>query len=263
MRPATLVQVPFMCGDGSHPAAVGPAQVARAAGLPTTVVDPVGDGDGSLRVNRGLAAAVRGVVADGALPLVIAGSCDASLGVLAGRPEGDCGIVWLDAHGDFNTPASSESGFLPGMSLAIAVGHCHRERWAQVGGAPVAESAVVLLGVRDLSPDAERERLEASAVTAVPPGADAVAALDALAGRTRDVYLHVDLDAFDPAVAPGIVDDPVPGGLSRADGERIVRAVVERFAVRAATIATYVPARDRNDRTLDLVLDLIELLRRA
>jgi arginase len=263
MRPAMLVQVPFMCGDGSHPAAAGPARVARAAGLPSVVVDGGGDGDESLRVNRQLSDVVRGVVAAGALPLVVAGSCDASLGVLAGRPEGDCGIVWLDAHGDFNTPASSQSGFLPGMSLAIAVGDCHRERWAQVGGAPVAEGTVVLLGVRDLSPDAERERLAASAIAAVPPGGDAIAALDALARRTRYVYLHVDLDAFDPAVAPGIVDDPVPGGLSRADGERIVRAVVDRFAVRAATIATYVPARDRDDRTLALVLDLIELLRRA
>jgi arginase len=259
VRPATLVQVPFMCGDGSHPAAAGPARVAGAAGLPSVVVEAVGGGEASLRVNRGLAAAVRGA---STLPVVVAGSCDASLGVLAGIDDAGCGVVWLDAHGDFNTPESSASGFFPGMSLAIAVGHCHRERWAQVGGAPVAEDAVVLVGVRDLSPAAERERLEASAITAVPPGEDTITALDALARRTRAVYLHVDLDAFDPAVAPGIVDDQVPGGLSRADGEQIVRAVVERFAVRAATITTYVPERDRDDRTLGLVLDLIELLRR-
>jgi arginase family enzyme len=75
------------------------------------------------------------------------------------------------------------------------------------------------------------------------------------------VYVHVDLDAFDPAVAPGIVDEPVPGGLSGADGELIVREVLDRFELRAATIATYAPARDRDDRTLRLALRLIELLR--
>jgi arginase family enzyme len=62
-------------------------------------------------------------------------------------------------------------------------------------------------------------------------------------------------------VAPGVVDEPVPGGLSGADGDHIVNAVLERFDVRAATIATYAPPRDRDDRTLRLALGLIELLR--
>ena len=109
-----------MCGDSSHPAAAGSERVARGSGLPSVVVEPGATGDASLRVNHGLASAVRAVAGAGELPLVIAGSCDASLGVLAGVGAG-CGIVWLDAHGDFNTPASTESGFLPGMSLAIAV----------------------------------------------------------------------------------------------------------------------------------------------
>ena len=65
---------------------------------------------------------------------------------------------------------------------------------------------------------------------------------------------------FDPEVAPGTVDDPVPGGLSVGDGERVVCAVLEGFAVRAATFATYVPARDPDGRTLDLQVRLVELL---
>jgi arginase len=265
VRAASLVQVPFMCGDREHPGGAGAGRVAAAAGLPSVVVEPVGPGDASLRVNRGLAAAVRDAPG-GALPLVVAGSCDASLGALAGIDDTDCGVVWLDAHGDFNTPESSESGFFPGMSLAVVVGHCHRDRWRAVGGTPVAEDATVLLGVRDLSPAAERERLQASAIQVVPwrdarADGDVVEALDALRDRVSSVYLHVDLDAFDPSVAPGIVDEPVPGGLSDADGELIVRAVLERFGVPAATIATYAPARDPDDRTLRLALRLIELLR--
>jgi arginase len=152
------------------------------------------------------------------------------------------------------------------MTLATVVGHCHRDRWAQIGAvSAVAEDVTALIGVRDLSPDAERERLQASAVETVGwrdglPERDPLVALDDLARRVDEVYLHVDLDAFDPAVAPGVVDDPVPGGLSAGDGEAIVRAVLQRFEVRAGTLATYLPAHDRDGRTLDLQLRLIELL---
>jgi arginase len=268
-----------MSGDATHPASAGPRRCAEAArGLLTargaafdsaTVEVALADTDAAAapwRVNDGVASAVRQAAAAGRLPLVLAGSCDAALGVLAGLPASTQGVVWLDAHGDFNTPESSVSGFFPGMTLATVVGHCHRERWAQIGRAsPIAESATALLGVRELSPAAERRRLAASAIETVPwrsgkPRRDPFAALDALAERVEEVYLHVDLDAFDLEVAPGIVDDPVPGGLSLADGELVVRAVLERFDVRAATLATYVPARDPDGVTLDLQLRLIDRL---
>jgi arginase len=87
-----------------------------------------------------------------------------------------------------------------------------------------------------------------------------LAALDKLATRVSTVYLHIDFDGFAPQVAPGIADEPVPGGLSREDAEAIVRATAERFRIKAATLATYSPARDRDDRTLRLGLRLLELL---
>ncbi len=123
----------------------------------------------------------------------------------------------------------------------------------------------MLLGVRDLSPAAERERLERSAIRVVEwregrPQDDVAPALDRLATRVRDVYVHIDLDAFAPELAPGIADEPVPGGLSLTDGETIVGAVAERFDIRAATIATYAPQRDEDERTLRLAVRLIELI---
>jgi arginase len=268
-----------MAGDGAHPASAGPRRCVAAArealaarGVAfdsATVQVALGDADAASapwRVNDGVASAVRRAVGADRLPIVLAGSCDAALGVLAGLPGPACGVVWLDAHGDFNTPESSVSGFFPGMALATVVGHCHGERWAQIGrAAPVAEAATALIGVRDLSPAAERRRLAASAVETVAWRSgrrrrDPIAALDALAERVDAVYLHIDLDAFDPAVAPGIVDEPVPGGLSLRDAELVVRGVLERFDVRAATLATYVPARDPDGMTLDLQLRLLELL---
>jgi arginase len=281
VRTPCLIQVPFMSGDATHPASVGPRRAiesarellgARGVSFACATVDVVADrvasdgATGSWRVNERVASTVRQAVAAGQLPLVLAGSCDAAPGVLAGFEHSRCGAVWLDAHADFDTPESSASGLLPGMSLATVVGHCHAERWAQIGDAtPIAESATLLLGVRELSPAAERKRLKASEVEAIAwregrARRDPIRALDALAGRVAEVYLHIDLDAFDPEVAPGIVDDPVPGGLSLRDGELVVRAVLERFRVRAATLATYVPARDPDGRTLDLQLRLVELL---
>jgi arginase len=277
-----LLQVPYMLGDESHAAAAGPAryleagasELLRAKGLEVAVEQVERGGGGpfsdapaaSLAVNLALAEAVRRAVAAERLPLVLAGSCDASLGVLAGFDHARCGVVWIDAHADFNTPESSVSGFFPGMSAAVIAGHCHRELWAETGDAtPVAEEAMLMLGVRELSPEAERERLERSAIRVVPwhggrPEGDVDSALDDLAGLAEDVYLHVDNDALDPATAPGIVDEPVPGGLSLDQMEEILRGVTSRFRVRAAALTTFTPARDEDDRTLRAGLRVLDLL---
>jgi arginase len=217
-------------------------------------------------VNRQLAEAVGNATRANELPIVIAGSCNAALGVLAGFEHIECGAVWLDAHADFNTPESTASGFFPGMSLAVVAGHCYRNYWAQIGdNTPLEEHAIALFGVRDLSPDKERVRLAQSNIRVVgwtdgKPNGDVEAPLDELRRRVTDVYLHVDFDAFAPEVAPGVADEPVPGGLSRDDAERIIRGTTERFRVRAVTLATYTPERDVDDATLELALSLLSVL---
>ena len=75
-----------------------------------------------------------------------------------------------------------------------------------------------------------------------------------------EVYLHIDNDAFDPHTAPGVVDDPVPGGLSMSDMEHAVAAVASRLRIAAVTLATYTPRNDRDDRTLNAGLRVLELL---
>ena len=282
MTDVALVQVPYMLGDESHGSAAGPAKyleggatdLLRAKGLGVAAEQverrgraPFRDAPAaSLAVNLELAEVVRRAIAVQRLPLVLAGSCDASLGILAGFDHARCGVVWIDAHADFNTPESSVSGFFPGMCAAVIAGHCHRELWAETGDAtPVAEQAMLMLGVRELAPEAERQRLDRSAVRVVPwrggrPEDDVDAALHDLAGLVEDVYLHVDNDSFDPAVAPGIVDEPVPGGLSLDQMEEIVRGVTSRFRIRAAALTTFTPARDEGDRTLLAGLRVLDLL---
>jgi arginase len=277
----SLIFVPFMAGDAAHPVAAAPDQYARAGiesllagkGVAAThrrvqVRPGVGAGvaSASLAVNHGVYLAVRSAISMARLPIVLAGSCDAAIGVMAGLGRGRCGIVWIDAHADFNTPQSSASGFFPGMSLAVVTGHCYRELLASLGGRPpIPEQLVVLAGVRSLSPPAEARRLQRSAIHAIPwkqgrPQGDIASRLDQLAGQVDEVYLHIDNDALDPHTAPGIVDEPVPGGLSLAQMEDIVQAVTARLPIAAATIATYTPARDQQDRTLLADLRIIELL---
>lgn len=274
-----LILLPSTCGDERHGASKGPESYieAGAKGLLATkgvacTVRRVERGipfrdsaNSSLMDCKQVAEIVREATSKGHFPLVLAGSCDVSKGILAGFEHTHCGVIWIDAHGDFNTPESTISGFFPGMSLAVIAGHCYRNYWAQIGDSnPISEEAILLLGVRDLDP-AEHERLEHSAIQMVrwhegKPQADVVAALDSLATRVREVYLHIDMDAFDPQVAPGIVDHPVPGGLSLQDMDGIIPAVASRFRIRAAALATYNPERDREKRTLKAGLRIIELL---
>jgi arginase len=276
--PICLIQVPYMIGDERHGASKGPARYAQAAmdllaerkiGVTTARVErgePFRDSVSASRaVNQQLARLVRCAMAEGHLPLVLAGSCDASMGTLAGFEHARCGVIWFDAHGDFNTPDSTISGFFAGMSLAVITGHCYRNLWSRTGNStPIAESATLLLGVRDLDP-AERERLLSSAIQVVAwhdgkPVGDVFAALDNLAARVQEVYVHIDLDALDPGVVPGIVDFPVPGGLSLEDLEKILRAAVARFYIRAATLTTFDPDFDHEEKTLRAGLRIVEVL---
>jgi arginase len=267
----SLIEVPAMAGDPSHPAAAGPGELADrfVAERPETtrrkVEIPRFGGDhraASLEVCGRIAHLVQRAQEAGRRPLVLAGSCDVAPGVLAGLRDPGVNVVWVDAHADFNTPASSESGFWPGMALAVVCGDCGHDVWAELRARPIAPSRVALVGVRDFSPPAEKERLAASGVTVLEwrcgsPREPLEDFLEKLANRPGRIYLHLDLDALDPAVAPGVVDSPASGGLSCRQLEAVLEALSGRVA--ACTIATYVPALD-DGRTRAAALDAMKRL---
>ena len=114
-------------------------------------------------VNGALADAVQAAGARGALPVVAGGNCNVALGMTAGIGAGETAVVWFDAHGDYNTPATTPSGFLDGMPLAIACGVAHPEAWALARGDAVDPRACVHAGGRDLDPG----ELEGFAATGV------------------------------------------------------------------------------------------------
>jgi arginase len=202
----------------------------------------------SFDVVRAVAERARDAAQTGAFPLALAGNCMTSIGVVAGLGR-DVGVVWLDAHADFNTPETTTSGFADGMGLSILTGSGWEAMRAAVPGyRPVSDANVALVSVRDVDP-AERERLDRSRVAVLEPReVDAIGpVLDDLRTRVSDVYLHLDLDALDPSEGranPFAVD----GGLSAAEVERVVRAVGERLRIRAASLTAYDPAADPEGR---------------
>jgi arginase len=242
---------------GAGPAALLPGLRARleAAGHRTgarVVEAPPASLPAEIRtafeLSRALARDVARTVANGRLPIVLAGNCGTALGTVAGLGPAPTGVVWFDAHADFNTPDTSTSGFLDGMALAMVTGRCWSPLAASVRGfEPVAEEHVVLVGARDLDP-AEAEQLGRSRVARVSVAgleAELATALDALRPCVARVYLHIDLDVLDPR--DGRANPfPAPDGLRVSDLVVAASRIAQRIPVGAAALTAYDPTYDQD-----------------
>jgi arginase len=278
--PVRLVETPYDSGHGDARMGAGPRALAAAGAadrlrrrghrVAEQVLTPAGDWRAELatafELQRLVSEAVAEARAAGEVPLLLAGNCNTTLGVLAGMSGTGrrLGLVWLDAHGDFNTPEADTSGFLDGHGLAMAVGRCWRSLTARVPGfEPLAERDVVLVGARDLSA-AQVEVLEGSSVAWLRPAQardpDAVAAaIDALAQRVDALHFHVDLDVHDPSIAPAN-GYAAPDGLSAVEVLQVLRLAAARLPVVSGALASWDPAYDVEGRMRDTALDLLEAL---
>jgi arginase len=247
-----LIAVPWHL-DEHIPAFPIPANVTETI-CPALAAGP---GPGRMTV---LHQAVAGAVARAARPLLLSGDCPAALGAVAGlqRRFRDVAVVWLDAHGDFNTPAITISGYLGGMPLAMLTGRAPELFGDALGLRPVADTSVVLAGARDLDP-AERDALTVSQVRRVP--ADPAAITSALDGFGRaPVYLHLDVDVIDSAQLPGLRFPSRPGP-SLTQIEECLAAVCAAADVRAACIAcAWLPDRVGDQSTRDAITRLARAL---
>lgn len=200
---------------------------------------------------RKLAGRVGATAQRGAFPLVLAGNCNTCVGTLAGLGPDPIGIIWLDGHGDFNTPETTISGFLDGMGLAVATGRC----WGKLadslpGFRPVPIQAAALLGWRNLDP-LERVAIQGTPAAQVElaairrQGVEAALgpALDQIARSVGRVYLHLDVDVLDPAATPSNHLAP-PGGLTLDELHVALAAVHRRLYVAGAALTAYDPALD-------------------
>lgn len=155
---------------------------------------------------RGLAAEVGSALAAGRVPLLVANTCAASIASLpvAAAKYPEAVVLWIDAHGDFNTPDTTESGYLGGMALAGACG-----LWDTGHGGAVDPRNVLLVGARDIDA-AEQVLLRDAGVTILPPErATAETVQEFVAGR--QVWIHVDWDVLEPGYIPAAYK--IPAGL--------------------------------------------------
>ena len=263
-------------GNGpGHLLAHGAADALASAGATVTVrevelderflASGSGEGDAGFELMRLVADEVRRARRAGAFPVLLAGSCFNGVGVVAGLEEPAPGVVWLDAHSDFNEPASSLEGYLDGMGLAILTGSAWQAMRERVLAAPaVPEQRVVLAGARSFEPP-EVERLAGSAIVKLP--ADELAAPDRLlaaieAIEPSGVYLHIDLDVLDEAVA-GVNVYSAAGGLDADQLDALVGELVRRAPVRAVSLTAYDPACDPDDRVPGIARQLLETVAAA
>jgi arginase len=210
-----------------------------------------------------VASRVKEAVEDGAFPVLLSGSCFAGLGVVTGLVEESPGVVWFDAHADFNTPDSTIEGYFDGMGLAILTGGAWRALADQSGIATLPESAVLLAGARDFDP-LEEQRLESSEVHHLPPQRidldDAVArAAGELDPAPSGLYLHVDLDVLDTEEARVNIYS-APDGLSAAQLTSQVGSLLDACPVRAISLTAYDPEVDAEGRVPPIAMRLLEVV---
>jgi arginase len=203
--------------------------------------------------------------AGGDLPLVLGGDHSVALGSLSGlaRVHGPGGVVWLDAHGDLNSPESSPSGNVHGMVLAAALGLAGPRFRDDGWGLPaVAEGRAALVGVRSLDEGERKVLAELDARVFTMSDVDRLgverAVREALAHVAGTGFVHVslDMDVVDPGVAPG-VGTPVRGGLSYREAHFALELVSESGLLSSLDVVEVNPILDRENETGKLAVELV------
>lgn len=209
-----------------------------------------------LALYRPLARWVAQTVVEGDRPVSVAGDCCTALGVLAGLQQAglDPTLIWLDAHGDFNTWETTPSGFLGGMPLAMLVGLGEQTLVEGVGLVPASASQVILSDGRELDPG-ERELLADAAVFHLPD-AEALRDYDLPAGP---LYVHFDTDVVNPNDAPAM-NYRARGGPTAEALHRVFHHLARTERVAAVSMSTWNPELDEEGRSRMVCMDLLQTL---
>ncbi len=208
-------------------------------------------------------AAASQAVSGGWLPIFLGGDHSIAIGTIGGMADvSPVGVIWVDAHGDFNTPETSKSGNIHGMALAVLTGRGFPEL-INIGkkGAKLKPENVVLMGVRDLDPD-EKTLLKESGITIFTmrdideKGISACTheALNLLRNMER-IHVSLDMDCLDPEIAPG-VGTPVPGGLTYREAHLLMEIIADIHAPVSMDIVEINPIIDLKNKTAETAVDL-------
>lgn len=212
----------------------------------------------SFDLHAGVSRAVTAACSSWSFPLILSGNCSSALGTVAGlRAAGTrSAVCWLDAHADFNTPDTTRTGSLDGMTIATLVGRSWKTMAGAIPGfAPVPEWQVILLGARDLDPQESVELRDSGVVRA--SWKDTSAVFDAIGSETRSMYFHVDLDVLDISVGRAN-NYAAPGGMTVDDVLSVMETARRRFDIVAASMTAYDPASDPEGRVARAAIDIAQ-----
>jgi arginase len=202
----------------------------------------------TFKLNALLSKAVSEAAQSGALPIVLAGNCVTSAGTLSGLHNDNISMLWLDAHADFNTPETTQSGYLDGMALSIACGRC----WKSLSAADsrylaVKEDHVTLVGTRDLDQEEARALAESRirVVTTEQLRKNNLQIPKDVAPPAGDLYIHLDADVLDTSVGHAN-RFASPGGLQEKEINSLLSWAVSFYNVVALAITAFGPRHDIN-----------------
>jgi arginase len=202
--------------------------------------------------------------------LIVGGECSETVGIMAGLTEtfgGKPGMLWLDAHGDFNTPETSPSGYIGGMCLAMA---CRRAADTGLnlglGEPPLRDERLVHVGSRALDPP-EVDTFNSSPAKLYTSqqvkknGAAEVANDSArhLDNRSDWIACHLDIDVVDPEFIPS-VSHSTPGGLTLEETSIIIRRLRETQKLKVLELAAYDASKDRSRSSAKRIVELLKSL---
>lgn len=270
-----IIAVPYDSGRRGERMGAGPlrllddglaAELKKADYTPTVeIMELQGEGwptevGSAFQLADQVAERVRDALANDSFPLILSGNClPAAFGAVRGIAKNHTSVFWFDAHGDYNTPDSTASGFVDGTALASLCGKC----WTRLAkGTRVNDRNVVMIGARDFD-DAEAELLRTSAVTRIPADMLETQLPNTLRARSRGAsYVHLDLDVLDPSAAK-INQYSAPGGLTFEQVEWSVSEIGRAAEIAALSITAYDPAFDKNGAASKKAIELIPKLVRT
>jgi arginase len=257
-----LLLVPYDSGQRDVRMGAGPQHlcaagleqflIAQGHSVTTDFVEPKTAGwraeiQTAFELLRALSVRVRAARGTGRFPVILSGNCNVAGGIVAGLGP-KTGVIWFDAHGDFNTPETTTTGFLDGMALAMLTGRCWRSLSETIENfQAVPGSSLLLLGARDLD-DAEEAALTQAGIRRLS-AADATKGLKTLLqAMTRGVsqfYVHLDLDSLDPKEgrANGY---SAPDGFTRQGLLASLGTIKSSVDVCALTVSAYDPSYDKS-----------------
>jgi len=289
-----IIGVPMDLGSGRRGVDMGPSAIRiaglapRLAELGHKVVDE-GDiviknmeelkvGDERARYLQEIARAsavisrkVERIKGLGHFPLVLGGDHSIAIGTVSGvagfaRAQGKkVGVLWIDAHGDINTPETSPSGNIHGMPLAVLIGHGAPELTAIGGSGPKVDPRnVALVGIRSLDAG-EKKRLKETGIRVHTMadidkhGVDQVIkkAISQATDGTDFVHVSLDLDAVDPTVARG-VGTPVKGGLDYREAHLLMESIADAGVMTSLELVEVNPILDERNASAEFAVELVQ-----